>query len=103
MLTYHRSFRYYAGRDKVWKPFSFVGQDHYYVWPNELKVLPRTCASIYPYEEDDHVKENIKKSCVADGYEKEREFDFSDQGNAVFYKKAEASEIHILSVIETEP
>ena len=102
MLTYHRSFRYYAGRDKVWKPFSFVGQDHYYVWPNELKVLPRTCASIYPYEEDDHVKENIKKSCVADGYEKEREFDFSDQGNAVFYKKAEASEIHILSVIETE-
>ena len=84
MLTYHRSFRYYAGRDKVWKPFSFVGQDHYYVWPNELKVLPRTCASIYPYEEDDHVKENIKKSCVADGYEKEREFDFSDQGNAVF-------------------
>ena len=102
MMTYHRSFRYYAGRDKVWKPFSFVGQDHYYVWPNELKVLPRTCASIYPYEEDDHVKENIKKSCVADGYEKEREFDFSDQGNAVFYKKAEASEVHILSVIETE-
>ena len=102
MVTYHRSFRYYAGRDKVWKPFSFVGQDHYYVWPNELKVLPRTCASIYPYEEDDHVKENIKKSCVADGYEKEREFDFSDQGNAVFYKKAEASEVHILSVIETE-
>ena len=78
-----------------------MGQDHYYVWPNELKVLPRTCASIYPYEEDDHVKENIKKSCVADGYEKEREFDFSDQGNAVFYKKAEASEVHILSVIET--
>ena len=102
MMTYHRSFRYYAGRDKVWKPFSFVGQDHYYVWPNELKVLPRTCASIYPYEEDDHVKENIKKSCVADGYEKEREFDFSDQGNAVFYKKEEASEVHILSVIETE-
>lgn len=27
---------------------------------------------------------------------------FSDQGNAVFYKKAEASEVHILSVIETE-
>lgn len=52
MVTYHRSFRYYAGRDKVWKPFSFVGQDHYYVWPNELKVLPRTCASTYPYEED---------------------------------------------------
>ncbi len=102
MMIYHRSFRYYAGRDKVWKPFSFVGQDHYYVWPNELKVLPRTCASIYPYEEDDHVKENIKKSCVADGYEKEREFDFSDQGNAVFYKKAEASEVHILYVIETE-
>ena len=25
MLTYHRSFRYYAGRDKVWKPFSFCG------------------------------------------------------------------------------
>ena len=102
MMIYHRSFRYYAGRDKVWKPFSFVGQDHYYVWPNEQKILPRTCASIYPYEEDDHVKENIKKSCVADGYEKEREFDFSDQGNAVFYKKAEASEVHILSVIETE-
>ena len=102
MMTYHRSFRYYAGRDKVWKPFSFVGQDHYYVWPNELKVLPRTCASTYPYEEDDHVKENIKKSCVADGYEKACEFNFSDQGNAVFYKKEEASEIHILSVIETE-
>lgn len=102
MVTYHRSFRYYAGRDKVWKPFSFVGQDHYYVWPNEQKILPWTCASIYPYEEDDYVKENIKKSCVADGYEKEREFDFSDQGNAVFYKKEEASEVHILSVIETE-
>ena len=96
MVTYHRSFRYYAGRDKVWKPFSFVGQDHYYVWPNEQKILPWTCASIYPYEEDDYVKENIKKSCVADGYEKEREFDFSDQGNAVFYKKEEASEVHIL-------
>ena len=65
MMIYHRSFRYYAGRDKVWKPFSFVGQDHYYVWPNELKVLPRTCASIYPYEEDDHVKENIKKTNIA--------------------------------------
>ena len=102
MMTYHRSFRYYAGRDKVWKPFSFVGQDHYYVWPNELKVLPRTCASTYPYEEDGNVKENINNFCVSDGYEKEREFDFSDQGNAVFYKKAEASEVHILSVIETE-
>ena len=102
MVTYHRSFRYYAGRDKVWKPFSFVGQDHYYVWPNELKVLPRTCASTYPYEEDGNVKENIKNFCVSDGYEKACEFNFSDQGNAVFYKKAGASEIHILSVIETE-
>ena len=65
MMIYHRSFRYYAGRDKVWKPFSFVGQDHYYVWPNELKVLPRTCASTYPYEEDGNVKENIKKTNIA--------------------------------------
>ena len=39
---------------------------------------------------------------VADGYEKACEFNFSDQGNAVFYKKEEASEVHILSVIETE-
>ena len=84
MMTYHRSFRYYAGRDKVWKPFSFVGQDHYYVWPNELKVLPRTCASIYPYEEDDHVKENIKKYSLEN-------INFTGYTNNIldYYKKAD--------------
>ena len=89
MVTYRRSFQYYTGRSRVWKPFSFVGQDHYCDWPEELSILSRICASTYPYEEDDNVKENIKKSCVLDGYEKACEFDFSDQGNAVFYKKAE--------------
>ena len=102
MVTYRRSFQYYTGRSRVWKPFSFVGQDHYCDWPEELSILSRICASTYPYEEDDNVKENIKKSCVLDGYEKACEFDFSDQGKVTFYKKTEVAEVHILSVAETE-
>ena len=102
MVTYRRSFQYYTGRSRVWKPFSFVGQDHYCDWPEELSILSRICASTYPYEEDDNVKENIKKSCVLDGYEKACEFDFSDQGKVTFYKKTEEAEVHILSVAETE-
>ena len=103
-IIYHRSFRYYAGGDKVWKPFSFIGQDYYYCseWPEELKVIPRNNASTYPYEENDNVKENIKKTCVSDGYEKESEFEFSEQGKVAFYKKTAASEVHILSIAETE-
>lgn len=101
-VIYNRSFRYYAGRDKIWKPFSFIGQDYYLDWPKELKTLPRNCASVYPYEENDNVKENIKNTCVSNGYEKACEFDFSDQGKVTFYKKTEAAEVHILSVAETE-
>ena len=101
-VIYNRSFRYYAGRDKIWKPFSFIGQDYYLDWPKELKTLPRNCASVYQYEENDNVKENIKNSCVSDGYEKVCEFDFSGQGKVIFYKKTEISEVHILCIAETE-
>lgn len=101
-VIYNRSFRYYAGRDKIWKPFSFIGQDYYLDWPKELKTLPRNCASVYQYEENDNVKENIKNSCASDGYEKVCEFDFSGQGKVIFYKKTEISEVHILCIAETE-
>ena len=95
-VIYNRSFRYYAGRDKIWKPFSFIGQDYYLDWPKELKTLPRNCASVYPYEENDNVKENIKNTCVSNGYEKACEFDFSDQGKVTFYKKTEVLSQHNL-------